>query len=218
MSFENYSAFRTALLSWADNPEIAPVLDDVIALAHVRLNRDVHLEENSELAYYQTTVGSPWVIKPQLYNGMRRFKVNGTLDAEGVLSDNSSGTQTWALTFQPFTRIDDCPGANALGAPKWYAVASDRFRLAPIPDAVYQIEVVYWQTVPTLTSLVTSNVFLEQCSDLLLYAALIEANMFLKNPERADLFRTAYEVGLSNLTDDTESVMFPDGDIAMRLV
>jgi len=218
MSFADYTAFKEALLGWADNADAEPRLDDFISLAHTRLNRQVRLEENSELAYYQTTVGSPWVVKPQLYSGMRRFKVNGTLDDLGELNPNVTGTQTWALTYQPLTRIDDCPGANALGAPKWYAVMSDRFRLAPIPNAVFQVEVLYWQTVPTLTTLVPTNAFLEQCDDLLLYAALIEADLFLKNPERALQWKQAYEIGLSNLNDDTQDTMFPDGDIAVRAV
>lgn len=220
MSFENYDGLRDAVIGWMDNTDANARVDDFISLAHTRLNRDVKLDQTSELAYYYTTAGSPWVIKPQLYNGMRRLKINGVVDPATNQPDdpNGSGCQTWALTFQPLTRIDEVCPANQLGPPRWYSVMADRFRLAPIPDAVYQIETLYYQTVPTLGPLQTTNQFLEQCSDLVLYASLIEAMLYLENPERASEFVTAYTAGLDALNDDTEAVQFPDGDLAMKAV
>lgn len=202
---DSYTNFRTAFLSWADNDDVDAQADNMLTLVHARLNRMLKLEEMTTLVTASTTAGSPWVTKPDRYNGMRRLKVN-------------TGTETEGLDFLPLGEFDDDISLNAPGRPTNFTILGDRIRLGPIPDGVYTLEMAYWKKQQVLSSIVTTNVFLEQVPDLLLYGCLVEAEPWLRDNEMFVLWEARYKTALQEVMKDTEGEAFPDGQLAMRHV
>jgi len=205
MAFADYDALSQAIIRWADNEDVTERVGDFIALCHDRLNRHLRLEDMTVLAYIDTEVGNPWVPKPHRYLGMRRLKINDQRPP--------------ALTFKPLSRIDDDVGAAQQGRPRWYAVLGDRIRLAPVPEAAFQLETAYYQRVLTLDGTnVTNNVFLEQVSDLLLFGSLLEAESYLKDHEMWGTWVTKYAEIKQDVDVLAEAERFPEGDLAQTAV
>lgn len=208
-AIDTYDNLRSTLLDYVDNTDAAAQVDTFIELCHIRLNRALKLEEMSVFAYIATVPSDPWVVKPWVttlgeYQGMRRLKIT-----DGY---------TDALTYVPFTRIDSVQGANRAGRPTWYTVAGDRFRLAPVPDAVYELEAVYYQRVPTLSPSVQTNVFTEVAGDLLLYGSLLEAEPYLQDDTRVATWKAFFQSGIDDLNKDDQGQKYPDGDLAVTAV
>jgi hypothetical protein len=86
------------------------------------------------------------------------------------------------------------------GVPLQYTVLAQEFQFAPIPDGVYTLQMIYYAAPPYLTTSNTSNVFLANCPDLLLYGALGEAEPYLMNDARLATWASLYDRSLSALT------------------
>lgn len=212
--FNNYAALKDAIIGWLDNDDGIPRVDDFIMLCHIRMNRDLKLPQSTCYATFETVANFPWIPLPQLYNGMRRLKL--TSGEFGAVTPGDDGYL--ALTYKPLTAFDQTPVLNTTGRPTSYTIAEQRIRLGPVPDAVYTVETVYNTKVPTLSPAQTTNVFLEEASDLLLYGSLIEASAFIRDPDRLATYVTGYDAGLQALTDNIEQQRFVDGDMAVEAV
>ena len=78
------------------------------------------------------------------------------------------------------------------------------FQFAPIPDAAYTLKMVYYAAPTYLSITNSSNVFLANCPDLLLYASLGEAEPYLMNDARVTTWGTMYDRAINaiNKADD----------------
>jgi len=86
------------------------------------------------------------------------------------------------------------------GLPVFYTIIASEFKLAPVPDTDYTARMLYYAAPPYLTDTNPSNVFLANCPDLVLYGALIEAEPYLMNDARIQLWAGMYDRGVSSLS------------------
>jgi hypothetical protein len=86
------------------------------------------------------------------------------------------------------------------GLPVFYTIIASEFKLAPVPDTDYTARVLYYAAPDYLTSSNPSNVFLAICPDLLLYGALVEAEPYLMNDARIQLWAGMYDRGVASLS------------------
>jgi len=105
-----------------------------------------------------------------------------------------------SLTYQSPSNFYRNTNSSITGVPFQYTVLASEFQFAPIPDAIYTLQLIYYATPPYLTTSNTSNVFLVNCADLLLYGALGEAEPYLMNDQRLTTWASMYDRGLSALT------------------
>jgi len=92
------------------------------------------------------------------------------------------------------------PNRTSTGIPKYYANwDNDTIVLAPTPNAAYTIELAYNAQETGLSSSNTTTWVGNNAPGLLLYACLIEAFKFLKNPEMVGMYRQAYQELLTPL-------------------
>jgi hypothetical protein len=96
-------------------------------------------------------------------------------------------------------------------------VLAQEFQFAPIPDGVYTLQMIYYATPPYLTTSNTSNVFLANCPDLLLYGALGEAESYLMNDPRLQTWAALYDRSLSALTISDDSGEFGGSPLAISI-
>ena len=86
------------------------------------------------------------------------------------------------------------PNRTSTGIPKYYANwDNDTIVLAPSPNAAYTIELAYNAQETGLSSSNTTTWVGNNAPGLLLYACLIEAFKFLKNPEMVGMYSQAYQ-------------------------
>jgi hypothetical protein len=103
------------------------------------------------------------------------------------------------------------------GTPKFYTVMGSEFQFAPIPDSAYTLKMVYYAAPTYLSSSVSSNVFVSNCPDLLLYAALGEAEPYLMNDVRVQTWAQLYDRGLNSLTISDDAGEQPSAPMVISL-
>jgi hypothetical protein len=86
------------------------------------------------------------------------------------------------------------PNRTSTGVPKYYANwDNDTIIVAPAPNAAYTIELAYNAQETGLSSSNTTTWVSNNAPGLLLYACLIEAFKFLKNPNMVSMYSQAYQ-------------------------
>ena len=94
---------------------------------------------------------------------------------------------------------------NESGLPVFYTILASEFKFAPMPDTDYTLQILYYASPEYLENDNPSNVFLAICPDLVLYGALIEAEPYLMNDSRIQLWSAMFDRGLAALTAADDS-------------
>jgi hypothetical protein len=101
--------------------------------------------------------------------------------------------------------LDRLYGGGTTGKPRAYTLIGDEIQLAPIPDSTYTLEMAFYEKFTALgdgtSGTVTSNWLTTNAPDVLLYGALLEAEPFIKNDERVNLWINAYNSAITRIQD-----------------
>jgi hypothetical protein len=108
-------------------------------------------------------------------------------------------------------------GLNQTGKPKFYAHVGETFELYPTPDQTYNIELVYYQSIPALSDSNTSNWLLTIAPDAYLYGALMQAAPYLGEDERVQVWNGLYVSAVSAINAVNERTRLSGTSLRMRL-
>jgi hypothetical protein len=186
MSITNYDSLKTTIASYLARSDLTTQIPDFIQLAETRLRRELRIRQMLKVVTTATVAGDGTVELPSDYLQMRDLHMN------------TNPIQT--LGYQSPSNFYRNTNSSITGVPVQYTVLAQEFQFAPIPDGVYTLQMIYYATPPYLTTSNTSNVFLANCPDLLLYGALGEAEPYLMNDQRLATWASLYDRALTALT------------------
>lgn len=186
MALSNYTEIKTAVAEWLDRSDLTANIPDFISLAETRINRDLRVRSMETRAKLSTTAGKKYYNLPPGYLQMRNIQLNTN--------------PTTPMEFISLEMLDRLYGSDAQGKPTAYSIVGDELQISPLPDGVYDLEVAYYKKFDSLSSTLTSNWLTRNAPDLLLYGSLLEAEPFLKNDERIQLWLAGYESAVRKLT------------------
>jgi hypothetical protein len=90
------------------------------------------------------------------------------------------------------------PRNAPVGYPVWIARSGANFIFGPVPDGAYTVKGVYYAKPTVIRSDGDGvNWLVTNAPDLMLYGALLEAEPFMRNDERFELWRALYTEALS---------------------
>lgn len=191
-SFANYSGFKAMIADWLDRPDLTNIIPTLITMGEYRLQRDLRIRQMLVVATATTTSGDSTVGLPTNFLEMRDIHVKSTplMDlkylAPNIFYNNARTTES--------------------GLPIHYTVLGAEMQVAPIPDAVYTVQMLYYAKPSVLSDSNPSNVFLANCPDALLYATLGEASPYLMNDARLTTWAALYERAITAIsTSDVAS-------------
>lgn len=96
------------------------------------------------------------------------------------------------------------PNPATTGEPRYYAdYGYEHYFVAPTPDASYPFELAYYERPEPLSDANQTNWITQYAPQTLLYASLLEAQPFLKRPERIPEFQALYDRALQGLAQET---------------
>ena len=176
MSF-TYGQLKTAIQDYTDNAETTFVnnLPVFIRAAEERILKNVQLQFFRRNQSANLTSGNKYLACPSDY--LAPYSLGYT--------DNNGDKQF--LQFKDVNFIQEFnPDASDMGAPRYFAQFDiDNFILAPTPNGNYAVELHYFYRPPSLTAGSDSGTtWLSENADLvLLYAALVEAYIFMKGEQ-----------------------------------
>ena len=97
---------------------------------------------------------------------------------------------------------------GATGVPQFAALVDKVARFAPVPDASYDTQMVYWRTIVSLSATNTTNWLLLAAPDIYIYGALVESAPYLKDDSRLALWQNLLEQRIEALHLATVDAQF----------
>ncbi len=202
MAITTYSELKTAVSNWLDRTDLTNRIPEFIALGENEIFRRTKIREGETRATLSTVSGTKYYALPSGYKSMRHFQLN----TDPVRDLDYMTPEQIVLSW---------PSAGK-GKPCNYTVVGDELRLSPTPDIVYTMEMTYWKRIDALSDGNPTNFFMDKAPDVLLYAALMQAEGFLMNDPRVQLWRAGLNQGIEDLTREDWNDRFGGSAMVVR--
>jgi hypothetical protein len=201
MAFDSYSSLKTTIANYLARSDLTSVIPDFIRLAEYRLQRELRIRQMLTVAQASTTGGVSTVGIPSDFLEMRDIHV--VANPVRTLSYEAPNS------FYRNTRSTES------GVPNSYTVLADDMQFAPIPDSTYVLQMLYYAKPPVLSDTNASNVFLANTPDALLYGALGEAEPYLMNDARLQVWAALYDRAVNSISIADESSEYSGQPMSM---
>ena len=188
MAISTYSELQTAVANWLERDEQTARIPEFITLCEARFNRSLRIRAMETLDISVDTVaGTSTVALPTGYVQMRDISLI-----------TSPITQLQYVTPEIMNRLN---AGSRSGKPETYTIIANNILFGPTPDAVYDISMLYYKTFDALTDVAPTNWVITNAPDVYLYGALLEAEPFLMNDQRVQLWATALTQSINTLQE-----------------
>lgn len=203
MAITNYDGLKATVASYLARTDLTEQIPDFIQLAEIRLRRELRLRQMLTSVTTSTTGGDSTVALPSDFLQLRDlFVVTNPVRSLNFVSPS---------VFSRNGRVTES------GLPVFYTIIGSEFKFAPAPDTDYTLEMLYYAAPEFLSTQTPSNNFLAVCPDLLLYGALAEAEPYLMNDARIQLWSAMYDRGVAQLTAADDQSEFSGVPMTMTL-
>jgi hypothetical protein len=203
MSYTNYSDLQASIAGYLGRSDLTTQIPDFIRFAEIRLGRELRTRLMLNSATAPTIANDAKVALPTDFLEIRDLFIQGN--------------PRRPLSYMSPSAFSREAKADVIGLPVFYTLLASEFQFAPVPDAIYTLEVLYYAKPTFLSTANTSNVFLANYPDALLYGSLIEAEPYLINDARSQLWSTLYDRAIKNITEANESSEFAGVPLQMKV-
>ena len=186
MAIGTFAELKTAAANWLDRSDLTARIPEFITLAEARFNRILRTRDMETVSTaISTAAGTREYSLPTGFVQMKEFHL--TTDPLTPLA---------YITPEMMTRIW---AGSGKGKPEVFTVIADNVRLGPNPDAVYTTSMLYYKTFTALSDSATTNDMLTNNPDVYLYGVLLEAEPFIMNDARVQLWAMAFEKAIGDI-------------------
>jgi len=193
--FTDYTSLQSTIASYLARTDLATQIPEFIRLGETRLRRDLRLRQMIKVATAIATTGDSTVEIPNDFLAMKEIHLQG----------NPPQTIQFLSTSNFFRNARTADK----GLPRYYTLLGSEFQFAPVPDTDTTIQMVYYYQPDYLSDTNSSNLWLANTPDLLLYAALGEAEPYLMNDERLQTWAAMYDRALNSITKSDDESEYP---------
>ena len=120
------------------------------------------------------------------------------------------------LRYVTLDEADQIKAAQVYTQVMAYTLLDDAIELVPAPADNVQIEMVYYQCVPALSDVNTTNWLLSKSPDVYLYGALVHAAPFLMDDQRIGTFASFYSQRVEALNLDSDRAVHSGSPLVAR--
>jgi hypothetical protein len=203
MSYTNYTDLQASVASYLGRSDLTTEIPDFIRFAELRLGRELRTRPMLNSATAPTIANDAKVALPTDFLEIRDLFIQGN--------------PRRPLTYMSPSAFSREARADIIGLPVFYTILASEFKFAPIPDAAYTLEILYYAKPTFLSSSNASNVFLANYPDALLYGSLIEAEPYLINDARSQLWATLYDRAIKNISDADQGGEYSGIPLQMKI-
>jgi len=202
MSIASYSELKTAVANWLNRSDLTSYVPDFIALGEARIYREIRIRTME--ASLSSAISSGVVAVPNDYVELKYAYVDGSPTRQ-------------LLRATPDFIYANYPTRSATSKPSYIARESSNFIFGPYPDSAYTIKGIYYKRLTALSDSNTTNWFTTNAPGILLWAALCEAEPFLKNDARIQLWQAKYEMEKEGIEREERNEQFSGGGMAISV-
>ena len=203
MAFTSYSDLKTTVANYLGRSDLTTQIPDFIRLAETRLARELRTRQMLKSATASMTGGDSKIALPTDFLEVRDLYIQG-----------NPRVPVSYLSPSAFTRD---ARADESGKPVYYTVLASEFMFAPIADGTYTLEILYYAKPAVLSDSNSSNVFLANYFDALLYGSLAEAEPYLINDARVQMWISMYDRAVNNINESDEGSEYSGVPLTMKL-
>ena len=203
MAYTSYSDLQTSVANYLGRSDLAAVIPDFIRFAETRLARELRTRKMLKSATASMVAGDARVALPTDF-----------LEVRDLYTQGNPRMPVTYMSPSGFTRD---ARADESGLPVFYTVLASEFQFAPMPDTAYVLEILYYAQPTVLSDTNSSNVFLANYPDALLYGALLEAEPYLINDARSQTWALLYDRAVKNIQDSDQNSEYSGIPLQMRI-
>ena len=190
MAISTYVELQTAVANWLDRDDMSARIPEFIALTEARFNRILRIRAMETEAEQATSAGVRTYSLPTDYRQMRTVHL--------------TTNPITAMSYITPEIMDRIWAGSTQGKPTTYTIKGGNIYVGPAPDVIYTIKFLYYKKIPALTALAPTNDILTDAPDVYLYGSLLEAEPFLQNDARVQLWATAFQQAIADIQEQDE--------------
>ena len=202
MAISTYAELKTAVANWLNRDDLTANIPDFITLCEARLNRVLRTRAMEGLYTASTIAGQRDYNLPASYLQMRALRLN-----------------TSPLTVLEYVSpeiMDRVWAGSSGGKPVAYTIKANELFLGPSPDSAYTMEMDYYRKFPSLSTIITTNEMLTDNPDVYLYGSLLEAEPFIKNDNRIQVWGTSFYKAITDIQDQDSKDRHSGSEMRIR--
>lgn len=200
MAISTFAELKTAVANWLNRSDLTTYIPDFVTLGENRIYRELRIRTMEESI--NSAIASGVVALPPDYVELKYAYVDGS-PVQYLKRTNAQ------------TLIEQYPTRSSDKKPTHISTDAGNFIFGPYPDSAYTIKGTYYKRLAALSDANTTNWFTTNAPGLLLFAALSEAEPFLKNDERTMLWQAKYEQEKNTIEQEEMRERFSGGGLAM---
>ena len=187
----NYADIVNLTLGYADrqDTEVTSRIDLFMRVTEARVNRVLMTLDMSNRAKTPMDANTEYYSLPTNYSVMRSIK---------VINNTNSASRVTLLQVNP-EQMANLVNNGETQFP-CYTIISGNIHVQPFYDSDHSLEIDYFQTLPPLSSSVTTNWLSDSNPDAYVFGLLVEINSFVKDGEATALWDGRFQQAMSEIT------------------
>ena len=186
------------MASWLKRTDLTDEIPDLITLGEKWIFRRARTRDMEEALSVAMSSGVAAV--PADYVEMKHAYIDGTPTCP---VQRQSASQIYARY----------PMRSAESKPKFFARDGANFIFGPYPDSDYTIKGIYYKRLASIAD--SANALFASAPDLYLFAALCEAEPFLKNDKRIPVWMAKRDMALADVNREDQTETYSGGPLSM---
>jgi hypothetical protein len=189
----NYADIVSLTLGYADrqDTEVTSRIDLFMRVTEARINRLLMTLDMSCRATTPMSSITEYYSLPINYSVMRSIK---------VIDNNNSKSRVTLLQVNP-EQMANIINNGETQFP-CYTVISGDIHVQPFYDNTHSLEIDYFQTLPPLSTSITTNWLSDSNPDTYIFGLLVEINSFIKDANSATMWDARFNQALSEITNN----------------
>jgi hypothetical protein len=201
MALTNYNDLVTTVESYLARSDLTSIIPTFVMLAQQRMSRDLRTREMLKVATTTATDGTVEI--PTDFLEMREL--------------HFQGNPPITLEYESPDKFFRDLLTTTSGLPYYYTIIGYEFQFAPAPDSQQVLQMLYYAEPTFISSTVSSNLYLANYPDALLYATLAEAEPYLMNDARIQVWASMYDRAILNIMNSDIGKKFPNTALNVTL-
>lgn len=200
---QTYDELKAAVGSWLKRTSLDTEIPNFIQLAEAHFNRTIRATEME--ARSRTTVNDEFVPKPDDFLALREIHIEGAIDQPLKY-----------VTPQELSHIENSAYG---GTPFVYTMVDQHIKIYPAPttENPIDVEIIYIQKIPALSTSNQTNWLLTNHPDIYLHGALHQAEGFFYNDRRMPIWERKCDLAIQALNESANRSRSGTGPMIPRV-
>lgn len=198
-----YDELKAAIQAWLKRTSLDTEIPNFIQLAEAHFNRTVRSTEMETRA--SVAANSEFVALPDDFLGLRELHVEGSRDRplKYVSPQELSHIESHGYSGQPFV----------------YSLLDGQIKIFPAPsaEAELNLEIIYLQKIPALSTENPTNWLLSSHPDIYLHGALHQAEGFFYNDRRMPIWERKCDMAIAAVNETANKTRLGTGPMIPRV-